>query len=247
MSIARSSASILAKGAGAGSGAGILGVGAAGAGAMAAASSMGKETSRFVVPDGHRAIRLRFKNPILDKETGFPRDKHVLDSGIKWKMIPYLTDTLRLVWVRDRWNDLGPVYFTRGDKEMQTQAKAKWKVDDKAANVYKSSYMVQNGDLVDAVTDICANGLRNVMRTVEEEYLDDEKVITGHVRERCADELMEYGSVLVGIYMHNVGPRDEEITATRIREGLSVFGGFMVNAAAANGHETNGHLAAEHH
>src|SRR5687768_10021424 len=122
MSVVRSSASMLAKGTGLGSGAGVLGIGAAGAGAVAAASSMEKETSRFVVPDGHKAIRLRFKNPILDKETGFPRDKHVLDSGIKWKMLPCLTDTLRLVWVRDRWNDLGPVYFTRGGKEMQTQA-----------------------------------------------------------------------------------------------------------------------------
>jgi regulator of protease activity HflC (stomatin/prohibitin superfamily) len=215
--------SIVTRGMGIGTGIGTAGAGLGAAGIATAASMAGEGSGQYIVPEGYVAVRTRFKHVKKDRE-GRPQPV-ILGEGFHPFVVPF-AHSLKLISVRDRVSELGVVQIDRG-QQLNVEAWAKWKVSRDGNNPYRALFHAEEGELGQIVISTCVNGLRNVMTGIGEEDLLNEDRIYNQVNYLCHEKLLHYGTVLLGLSIRDIAPRDAEIQRMGIREGIMGLAGKL--------------------
>lgn len=157
-----------------------------------------------------------------------PRPKQV-GPGIRFTFPA--THSINKVSVQDRSNDLGDLLIDRSQQYI-VKSSITWRVSSEDDNPYRALYLTDS--LTESVTNLCLNGLRSTMMSIEEEHMYDTDTIFAHVRERCADPLLEHGAELKRLNIHTL--------ARSIGQMLSGGGGggAGIVAAEASGEPISG-------
>lgn len=117
------------------------------------------------------------------------------------------THSIKTISVQDRSNDLGELQVDREDKQYRVMSSITWFVSKEGDNPYRAIFNILNeGDLTQAVTNICLSGLREVMAEIPDAKLKNRREVQGGVSEICSDDLGYYGVLLKRLNLHSVTP-----------------------------------------
>ncbi len=194
-----------------------------GASALAVTSAFKAITT---IKTGEMGVRTRFGKVQFTKgkvDTGGilhePRPK-IVGPGIQFTFPA--THSINKVSIQDRSNDLGDLLIDRSQQYI-VKSSITWRVSPENDNPYRALYLTDS--LTESVTNLCLNGLRNTMMSINEEQMYDTQTIFDNVREQCAEPLLEHGAELRRLNIHTL--------ARSIGQMLSNGGGGGTGIVAA--------------
>jgi hypothetical protein len=180
-------------------------------------------------------------------------------QGVKW-FFPGIGNVLKISVAANTSalsTSQNPILVETRDKKqyVSENARATWHVSRDGDNPYKALVKLNNEkdnkdkdklkELTETVVSICMRGLSRVLGDMESEKLEvyhDEatEVITNQVREKCQDELGEYGVNLRSVWLPQVVRAGEQILKEGLIGGRDPMGaGMAAGYAAAKTREDN--------
>jgi hypothetical protein len=188
------------------------------------------------VGEEEMGIRRRFKKARVYKR-GRKQGRHkIVGPG------PHLTfpgvHSIVTINVNDRSTDLEDLILdvpTGKDgipEQYKIGSSAVWRVSKEGEAPYDAYFGTST--LQETVTNICVNGLLATCRNIgNPNELYDSELIFNQTHERCEDDLMNYGVVLVNLYLTSVARTEAQVLASAISESPTNANNVLVMANAS--------------
>jgi hypothetical protein len=174
------------------------------------------ENERALVLHRSKAMRTKTKN-IYKQEgdlygTAGP-GWHMQIPGVRsYKKVSLKNHNSRLL-------DIHPV--VHGQKTMFA-AHVNWSIHNEPYSMHAATYGMENeSELEQTVVSICTSGLRQVVKTLPNAYLDDEAVLFAGLEAVRWQKLLGLGVVLHDMQLVDSNPTDSQLQSNAIRDGIS--------------------------